>query len=541
VTPVTLKDFALPERISFLRKLLIGVVAAVLIVVAAVFAAPYVVPASFVGDQIASLVSQKTGRDLRIAGPISFSLFPQPDLVAHEVTLASPPDGFSTDFLTAKTVDVALKPLPLLHGAIEIERLTLSQPVISFEVSKDGERNWIFHPPRPTASTTPTTSSNRVASFSAGEVTITDGVASYLDDRDGRKRNLGDLNITASVSGLDAPARAAGSAVFNNEPVKLALSVASPAELRDGRSSGVTIEIASAHGDFGFQGTVDAADPPKAIGTTSFKTSSLRDLLNWARVAAAPEDNQLGPLSIAARADLSGGKLTLSDAAITFDEVETKGTLVLSRADGQFELDLNDMAIAGGKGTGKIVINDSGPSPIIAASGNLAGITVKRLSIDIAGFETLSGTGDVAFDLTGSGKTVRQLVASLSGSSRIAFTNGTVGSAGLAPLMQNALGPAVNDKAIPHEIAYTALSGTATIQQGILRNGDLKLSGPQLSATGSGTLDLAQRRIDYLWLPDITGLGNARIMITGLWDKPDYKVESVSITKGVTMPGLKKR
>jgi len=529
------------EKAGLLRKLLISLPVAVAIIVAAIFAAPYVVPASFVGDQISSLVSQKTGRDLRIAGPISFSLFPQPALVAHDVTLASPPDGFSTDFLTAKTVDVALKPLPLLHGAIEVEQLTLSQPVISFEVNKNGERNWIFRPPQPKASTTPSTGNSRIVSFSVGDVTIADGVASYLDDRDGRKRSLGGLSIAASVPGLDVPARAAGTAIFNNEPVKLALSVASPGELRDGRASGVTTEIASAHGDFSFQGTVDPADPPKAIGSTKFETTSLRDLLNWTRVTAVPEDNQFGPLSIAARVDLSGGKLTLSDAAMTLDEVEAKGTLVLVRANDQLELDLNDMAIASGKGAGKIVVNSAGPSPTIAASGTLTGITVKRLSVGIAGFETLSGTGDVVFDLTGSGKTVRQLVASLNGSGRIAFTNGTVGSAGLGPLMQNTLGPAINDKAIPREIAYASLSGTATIQRGVLRNTDLKLNGPQLSATGSGTLDLAPRRIDYLWLPDITGLGSARIVISGAWDKPDYKVESVNITKGTTIPGLKLR
>jgi uncharacterized protein involved in outer membrane biogenesis len=530
-----------PERVRFSRRLLTGVLVAVVVVIAAVFAAPFIIPASFVGDQIASLVSQKTGRALRIAGPISFSLFPRPGLIAHDVTLASPPDGFSTDFLTAKTVDIALKPLPLLHGAIEIERLKLSEPAISFEIAKSGERNWIFRLPRLKPTTTPIAATSRAASFGAGDVTIVDGAASYLDDRDGKKRSLNGLNMMASLPSLDAALKAAGTATFNNESVNLSVTVASPAELRDGRSSAAAIDIASARGSFAFQGTIDPADPPKAIGTTNFKTSSLRDLLTWARIAVAPQDNQLGPLSIAAKVDLAGDKLTLSDAAITFDDIATKGTLVLTRTDRQLELDLDDMAIAGGKGTGKIVVSGNDSPPTIAASGKLSGITLNRVSVNIAGFETLSGTGDIAFDLTGGGKTMRDLVASLNGTGRIALANGTVGSAGLGPLMKNALGPVVNDKAVPREIAYTALSATATIQQGVLRNGDLKLSGPQLSATGSGTLDLAPKRIDYLWIPDITGLGSARVAITGAWDNPEYKVESVNITKGVTLPGLKLR
>ena len=77
---------------------------------------------------------------------------------------------------------------------------------------------------------------------------------------------------------------------------------------------------------------------------------------------------------------------------------------------------------------------------------------------------------------------------------------------------------------------------------GVLYNSDLKLVGPWLSATGSGTLDLGPRRIDYLWQPDITGIGNARVAITGDWDNPQYKVQSVTITKDLVLPrGLKLR
>jgi hypothetical protein len=78
--------------------------------------------------------------------------------------------------------------------------------------------------------------------------------------------------------------------------------------------------------------------------------------------------------------------------------------------------------------------------------------------------------------------------------------------------------------------------------RGVLHNSDLKLAGPWLSATGSGTLDLEQRQIDYLWQPDIAGTGSARIAITGDWDNPLYKVQSVTITKDLFLPrGLKLR
>jgi hypothetical protein len=120
------------------------------------------------------------------------------------------------------------------------------------------------------------------------------------------------------------------------------------------------------------------------------------------------------------------------------------------------------------------------------------------------------------------------------------FTNGTIGSAGLTPLMK--MGPLIGDEITRHEIEYRSLSASTTITHGVLRNSDLNLVGPGLSATGSGTLHLEPRQIDYLWQPNIAGIGSARIAITGDWVNPQYKVQSVTITKDFVLPrGLKLR
>jgi hypothetical protein len=373
------------------------------------------------------------------------------------------------------------------------------------------------------------------------DVSITDGAASYRDDRKAGKQSLSDLNLTLSVPNFSGPLTAAGTAVYNGEPVNFALSVASPETLHQGGSSTATMDIAAQRGSLSFGGEIKGGHGSQATGMTKFKTPSLRNLLAWAPIGLGPQDSELGPLSVDGRIDFRDSKLTLTDASIVLDTVAAKGTLIATRDDGRFELDVNDLALNGGKGTGKIVIDSDGSQPDVAATGNLTGITLSRLSFDIAGFDTLSGTGDVSFDFKGTGKTLRELVASLNGTARVSFANGTVGSTGLSPLMQKALGPAINDKTIPREIEYQTLSATATIDNGILHNNDLKLSGPQMSATGTGSLDLAPHRINYLWQPNITDLGSARIAITGNWSTPTYRVESVTITrtKGLNIPGLK--
>ena len=94
----------------------------------------------------------------------------------------------------------------------------------------------------------------------------------------------------------------------------------------------------------------------------------------------------------------------------------------------------------GGTATGKIVADEAGHTPTLSVTFDLSGITVHDLSFNIAGFDKLSGTGDVSATLAATGSTIDDLVASLNGRGRISFTNGMIGSAGLAPLIK--IGPA---------------------------------------------------------------------------------------------------
>jgi uncharacterized protein involved in outer membrane biogenesis len=529
------------EKNRFFRRLLIALAAVIALVVAAIVVAPFVVPSDFIATQIAGWVRQKTGRDLRITGPISFSLLPRLSLVAHDLRLSSPPGRFSGDFLSADSAELALMPIALLSGRIEIEHLTLSHPSIAFAVDADGERNWIFRPIKAVAAPGPASGGCAAPLFASGKATIVDGRVSYRDDRSGVTQSAAGLDLALSLPAGDQPVTATGSASYNGEPVKLSLAVASPQRLNAGGVSDVTVDIAGRPAAFTFAGTIDNGQPFKATGAATFAAGSLRELLAWAGVGVSPSDDWLGAVSLAGKIDLAGSRLALPDAAISFDGIAARGNMTLTRQDRRFDLAADTLAIAGGKGDARLAIDTAATPPAVSATGRLAAVAVSRLPIGIAGLDALRGTGDIKFDLAASGKTLRQLIASLGGSARIDFTEGAIGSAGLATLMRNQLGPAVNDRSIPREIEYRSLSASATLERGVLHNPDLKLAGPRLSATGAGTLDLAARRIDYLWQPDIPGLGSARLVITGDWDNPDYKVEAVTITKGLAIPGLKPR
>jgi uncharacterized protein involved in outer membrane biogenesis len=532
----------MPEERRWPRRLLISVASAIVITLGAVLAAPFLVPSEFIAGQIASLVRAKTNRDLRIAGPISFSLLPRFTLVAHDVALTSPPGGFSQDFLSVKSVDVALKPLPLLHGAIEIERLILSQPTAHFEVDANGERNWIFRRTSLPATVPLSAKPATALSFATGDAKLVGGVATYLDQRTGLKGRIDGIALTLSLPRIGGPLTGSGTAIVKGETVTAIVSLASPAALRDGGSSSATFDLSAPRATLIFRGAVGGA--ANATGKLDFKTPSLNALLEWADPRSRPAAD-LGALAVTGKLDLAESTATLNDATTTLDDVTARGTLVLHHAGGRVELDTADLAIAGGKASGKLVADkaDPGHATTLALTLSLTGVTIHDLPVHIAGFDSLSGSGDIVFDLTGTGRTMHDIIRSLSGSAHIAFTDGAVVAGGLGSLLRNALGPAVRDKANLEEIEYRLLTASATIDKGMLRNKDLRLAGPTLSAIGGGTLDLAQRTLDYLWLPDIPGLGRARIAIVGAWDNPDYNLRSLTIDKttGIGIPGLKPR
>jgi hypothetical protein len=298
-----------------------------------------------------------------------------------------------------KTVDVALKALALLHGSIEIEQLKLVQPRADFEVDKAGQRNWVLHPPKSPLGAPPGGGSAGPFRMT-GNVAIVGGAASFLDRRGGPKQSVHDLNMTLSLPSPDGPLKAAGSAVDNGDPISLAITIASPAELREGRSSGATIHIiASAHGSLDFLGEIDGGDGHHASGTIRVAIPSLRNLLAWTQIRAVKQDPNLGPLSIVGKIDGDAGKFTLREATIQLNQVKANGTYVLTRTHHHQELDLDNVALYGGTATGKIVADEAGPTPTLSATFDLSGITVHDLSFNIAGFDKLSGTGDVSANL----------------------------------------------------------------------------------------------------------------------------------------------
>lgn len=319
-----------------MKKFLIGVAVLIVLIVAAAFIVPPLVPLDAYKAKIAAAVKQATGRDLRISGSVHFSLLPSLALEANDVALSNLPGSASPNMIQLKTLDVDLKLLPLLHGAVAIDRLQLIDPAIALEVDKNGHPNWAFAP-SPTTPTAPShapapaasNSSSGFPSLSFADISIVNGQVSYFDQRTGEKRLLSNVNMQLSLPSFAGPFAAKGSAVWNGKKATVTLNVAAPGTLQAGGTSPVTISLTAAPIDFNFQGDATGATLSRLDGMAKLTVPSVRGLAQWLGVPFNPPGTGFERLAINGKITKAPSKIAFTDAALALDSIKATGAVTL--------------------------------------------------------------------------------------------------------------------------------------------------------------------------------------------------------------------
>jgi AsmA protein len=318
-----------------MKKLLIGSAVVIVLIVATAFVIPFFVPLDTYRAKIIALVKDETGRDLRIDGPVKFSLLPRVVLEANAVALSNPAGASTPNMMQLKALAVTLRILPLLHGAIEVDQFKLVEPAIALEVDKEGRPNWAFsRPVQPAARAAPLPSEppakgGGVPAISLDDVSIVNGQASYLDQRSGEKRVITDINLQLSLPDLAGPFNAKGGATWNAEPLALTFVVAHPGALVGGGASPVALSIASRPVNFDFRGDATGATLAKLVGTIDLSVPSVRGLAKWVGVPFAAPGTGFGALSIAGKIAVADQKMAFTEAALALDAIKATGALTL--------------------------------------------------------------------------------------------------------------------------------------------------------------------------------------------------------------------
>src|SRR5258708_2723851 len=127
-----------------MKKLLVGIVVLVALLVSAAVIVPMFVPLDAYKGEITSRATAAAGREVRIDGPIRLTVLPRLSVELNGVALANAPGGTAKELATIGKLQLQLGILPLLSRQIVVDRFVVSDPVLALEVDAQGRPNWQF-------------------------------------------------------------------------------------------------------------------------------------------------------------------------------------------------------------------------------------------------------------------------------------------------------------------------------------------------------------------------------------------------------------
>ena len=188
---------------------------------------------------------------------------------------------------------------------------------------------------------------------------------------------------------------------------------------------------------------------------------------------------------------------------------------------GRLRTVLGETALFDGTVSGQVNADASGAVPALALDLRINGVQAEPVLTRFADFDRLAGTARAVASLRTTGASERAMVEGLDGQGSVTFTDGAIKGINLAAMVRNAAaafqGQPVGNE--PQQTDFAELGGNFTIQNGVVRNDDLRLLAPLLRLEGRGTVALPPKTIDYRLQPrlvsTIEGQGGTRD-VTGI-------------------------
>ncbi len=269
-------------------------------------------------------------------------MLPQITLSAQDVSFANAPGGIARNMVQLKSMALKLKLLPLLTGTVAVDSLVLTDPAVALEIDKNGRANWDFSPPgaAPAAPGAPASPARAIraaglsvlSSLRLGRILLQNGEVSYADQRSEKRWDAGAINLTLSMADPASPLAAEGSAMWNDEQINVALTLANPGAFAAGAASDISVKLASNPFNLDFTGNGAIGSAMKFSGSVDLAVPSVRGLAKWAGSPISLAGSGLGKLAVKGRVAVAGDSYAFSDAEISVDAIKAKGAVAVDTA-----------------------------------------------------------------------------------------------------------------------------------------------------------------------------------------------------------------
>lgn len=313
-------------------------------------------------------------------------------------------------------------------------------------------------------------------------------------------------------------------------------------------------------GRFETRGEADLArDVPRIEASAQFDALDLNPLLPpdppvAAGTSPAAADAPL-PLQALRRVD---GRFNLAATALSWRQYRASDVKLAATLDGG---SLRIGTLTGRAWGGRIDASGSADasSQRLALTLDAQGVNVNALLQDIAHQDLLEGTGHIAAKLSARGTQLAALRSSLDGVATVRLRDGAVKGIDLARVLRRARAAlslkqdALSRASGTEKTAFSSLSASARIQDGVAHSDDLDLRTPLLRIGGAGRFDIGRGRVDYtaratvVALPAGQGMAELEplrgttvpVVLSGPFDAIDWKVQWSAVAEAAVKAKLK--
>ena len=417
------------------------------------YAAANVDPAQLT-QLLSSTVKANTGRNLKIAGPIKLSFFPNLAVSADQVSLSNAAWASNPNMVDVQNIALMIKWLPLLSKKIEVDSIALNGVILTLQSNKAGVGNWVLTPPAVqsapgvsggSSNTEPSASANDASGnmISLENMTVNHAQITYQGDNASKQtyevshfsliKSDGKTNIELNASSLKRILAVKGQVTSIPKIMKewgvSPLNVNLDLEVS---LNGKTLELKG-----------DVEKDPNALTKVNLvlnsKAFDVEPLAGGAVLASS--NGQIPAVPAKTKGD---GKYFFSDNPLPFsllpqttgnltiniDQLNIPGYAPLKTLKGLLQFKGDEIAVSQltfqmGNGQAQLQGNISkfqGSNPILLTKGYASNFTLENVLASANSNSKVSG-GDmkVAFDLKGSGTSLHQLLSRSNGKVQISI------------------------------------------------------------------------------------------------------------------------
>ena len=318
------------------------------------------------------------------------------------------------------------------------------------------------------------------------------------------------LDVSAEGSSLASLGPLAGSDLPPIGPYKLKAHIAGSEAKYDITNLELTAGKTTLTGD---ASVIPGKKPMEARANLS---SKLIDLADFSPPAKKTEAKTSAPASGQGKAGPSDGRV-LSDAPLPLDALKDVNADVKLRADKlqSDQLALSDLAVdvtarngaltvrpftavlSGGKLNGDVSVSSA--QVAVKFTGNA--LDLGALLKTMAGVDLLKGAGDIALNVTGSGKSVRAIAASLNGTTELVIGQGEIDSRYVDLIGADVLRTVAPWLKGQSNTKLNCMVSRFDIRNGVATVKDMLMDTQLMTLTGKGNIDLRNEHLDLQLIP----------------------------------------